>query len=155
MNAEEWFTENGYDKVGVEICPTYEKVEGYPGFYKDKLKAAFNAGSTQVEDECCKKLKEKDIIINFLKKELVHKTAYKNVMKRQYRELREKYDAVKPRVEVQVDVSAHLFAWFDVTNWSDEEAKELTNLWKEIEKRHNTDKKFATFVEGCEKQCRD
>ena len=59
MNAEEWFTENGYDKVGVEIAPTYEKVEGYRGFYKDKLKAAFNAGSTQVEDECCRKLNEK------------------------------------------------------------------------------------------------
>lgn len=155
MNAEKWFTENGYDKVGVEIRPTYEKVEGYPGFYKDKLKAAFNAGSLQNVDDCNKKLKEKDVIINFLKKELVHKTAYKNVMKRQYRELREKYEAVKPRVEVQVDVSAHLFAWFDVTNWSDEESKELTNLWEKIEKRHNVDKRFAAFVEGCEKQCRD
>lgn len=82
-----------------------------------------------------KEIKEKDIIINFLKKELIHKTAYKNVMKRQYRELREKYDAVKPRVEYQRDLKLHKFAWFDITEWSQEEADELTAKWKEIELR--------------------
>ena len=82
-----------------------------------------------------KEIKEKDIIINFLKKELIHKTAYKNVMKRQYRELREKYDAVKPRVEYQRDLKLHKFAWFDVTEWLQEEAEELVAKWKEIENR--------------------
>ena len=136
MDTEEWFIENGYEGVRSEITPTCQTVEGYSGFYENKLKAAFKAGSIQIEDKCYEKLKEKDIIINFLKKELVHKTAYKNVMKRQYRELREKYDAVKPRVEVQIELKEHRFAYFDITNWSKEEAEELLKKWKEIERRN-------------------
>lgn len=41
-----------------------------------------------------KEINEKDAIIKFLKKELQHKTSYRQVMKRQYRELRQKYDAL-------------------------------------------------------------
>ena len=37
---------------------------------------------------------EKDVIINFLKKELIKKTYCRQVMKRQYRELKQKYDAL-------------------------------------------------------------
>ena len=37
---------------------------------------------------------DKDIIINFLKKELIKKTYCRQVMKRQYRELKQKYDAL-------------------------------------------------------------
>lgn len=99
MLFEEWFKENGYDKIEAEITLTHERVEGYPGFYKDKLNAAFEAGKSQVVNECEDKLKEKDVIINFLKKELIHKTAYKNVMKRQYRELKQKIDADKERYD--------------------------------------------------------
>ena len=73
MDAEEWFTENGYEGVRSEMTPTYQTVEGYSGFYENKLKAAFKAGSIQTEDRCYEKLKEKDVIINFLKKELIHK----------------------------------------------------------------------------------
>ena len=75
MDAEEWFTENGYEGVRSEITPTHQTVEGYPEFYKHKIMAAFKAGSIQVKDKCYEKLKEKDVIIDFLKKELIHKTA--------------------------------------------------------------------------------
>lgn len=37
---------------------------------------------------------DKDAIINFLKKELIKKTYCRQVMKRQYRELKQKYDAL-------------------------------------------------------------
>ena len=83
---------------------------------------------------------EKEIIglnavINFLKKELAKKSFCRQVMKRQYRELRQKYDAVKPRVEVQVELKEHRFAYFDITNWSKEEAEELLKKGREIEKK--------------------
>ena len=39
MDAEEWFAENGYEGVRSEITPTYQTVEGYSGFYENKLKA--------------------------------------------------------------------------------------------------------------------
>ena len=99
------------------------------------LKDIYELGQKDTLKQAQKKIKEKDVIINFLKKELIHKTAYKNVMKKQYRELREKYDVVKPRVEFQRDLKLHKFAWFDVTEWSQEEAEGLVAKWKEIENR--------------------
>lgn len=39
------------------------------------------------------------VIINYLKKELIKKTYCRSVMKRQYRELKQKYDALKRVVE--------------------------------------------------------
>lgn len=39
--------------------------------------------------ELQREIAEKDTIINFLKKELIHKTCYRQVMKRQYRELKQ------------------------------------------------------------------
>mgnify|MGYP007069905599 CR=1 FL=1 len=44
-----------------------------------------------------KELAEKDIIINFLKKELMHKMSYRQVMKRQYRELKQQMEADNER----------------------------------------------------------
>lgn len=41
-----------------------------------------------------RELKERDVIIAFLKKELQKKTYCRQVMKRQYRELKQKYDAL-------------------------------------------------------------
>lgn len=41
-----------------------------------------------------RELNERDVIINFLKKELQKKTYCRQVMKRQYRELKQKYDAL-------------------------------------------------------------
>ena len=43
---------------------------------------------------------EKDVIINFLKKELQKKTYCRQVMKRQYRELKQKYNAKKDYVHI-------------------------------------------------------
>lgn len=82
-----------------------------------------------------KEIIELKAVITFLKKELARKSYCRQVMKKQYRELRQKYDAVKPRVEVQVDIKKHEFAYFDITNWSKEEAEELLKKWKEIERR--------------------
>lgn len=45
-----------------------------------------------------KEINEKDAIIKFLKKELQHKTSYRQVMKRQYRELKQKYDSLWVKV---------------------------------------------------------
>ena len=112
MNFDKWWSQYGKDRDSNEYAVA-----------KDAYAA---------RDE---EIKEKDIIINFLKKELIHKTAYKNVMKRQYRELREKYETVKPRVKFQFDIKLHQFAWFDITEWSQEEVDELTAKWKEIELR--------------------
>ena len=42
-------------------------------------------------------LNEKDIIISFLKKELAHKMSYRQVMKRQYRKLRQQMDSDNER----------------------------------------------------------
>lgn len=95
MNAEEWFDENGYEGVKSVITPTLQTVEGYPEFYKHKIMAAFKAGGIQVKDKCYEKLKEKDVIIEFLKKELIHKSSYRQVMKRQYRELKQKCDSLQ------------------------------------------------------------
>ena len=47
-----------------------------------------------------RQLVEKDAIINFLKKELIKKTYCRQVMKRQYRELKQKYEALKNKEKV-------------------------------------------------------
>ena len=44
--------------------------------------------------DSCSNLIEKDIIINFLKKELAHKMSYRQVMKKQYKELKQKYETL-------------------------------------------------------------
>lgn len=87
-------------------------------------------------EEYEREIRDLNVVINFLKKELTKKSFCRQVMKRQYRELRQKYDTVKPRVEVQVELKEHRFAYFDITNWSKEEAEELLKKWKEIERRN-------------------
>jgi ribosomal protein S3 len=44
-----------------------------------------------------KEVKEQAVVIDFLKKELQKKTSYRQVMKRQYRELKQKYDSLWAR----------------------------------------------------------
>lgn len=44
-----------------------------------------------------RELAEKDVIINFLKKELIHKTSFRHVMKRQYRELKQQMNSDNER----------------------------------------------------------
>lgn len=45
-------------------------------------------------NELRQEIKEQAAVIKFLKKELQHKTSYRQVMKKQYRELKEKYDSL-------------------------------------------------------------
>lgn len=45
-------------------------------------------------NELRQEIKEQAAVIKFLKKELQHKVSYRQVMKRQYRELKEKYDSL-------------------------------------------------------------
>ncbi|MBR6145407.1 MAG: hypothetical protein IKQ23_14100 [Treponema sp.] len=45
-------------------------------------------------NELRQEIKEQAAVIKFLKKELQHKTSYRQVMKKQYRELKQKYDAL-------------------------------------------------------------
>lgn len=52
----------------------------------------FNACNSQIES--------RDAVINFLKKELQKKTYCRQVMKRQYRELKQKYEALKNKEKV-------------------------------------------------------
>jgi len=50
-------------------------------------------------EEHSKELAEKDAVINFLKKELIKKTYCRQVMKRRYRELKQKYESLKNRTK--------------------------------------------------------
>ena len=118
MTFNEWWNENNYPDDCKEMC------------YK-----AFEAGCEDNFNHANREINNRDAIINFLKKELIKKSAFKNVMKRQYRELRQKYDTVKPRTEYKIDLKLHKFAWFDVTDWSEEEGEELAKKWKQIENR--------------------
>lgn len=52
----------------------------------------FNACNSQIESQ--------KAVINFLKKELQKKTYCRQVMKRQYRELKQKYEALKNKEKV-------------------------------------------------------
>ena len=51
----------------------------------------------EVYNELRQEIKEQAAVIKFLKKELQHKTSYRQVMKKQYRELKQKYDALLPK----------------------------------------------------------
>ena len=55
-------------------------------------RGVFNACNTQTESQ--------KAVINFLKKELQKKTYCRQVMKRQYRELKQKYEALKNKEKV-------------------------------------------------------
>ena len=60
-------------------------------FEIEDMERAYNEGYSKG----CKTVDfQKDTIITFLKKELIHKTSYRQTMKRQYRELRQKYEAL-------------------------------------------------------------
>ena len=45
-------------------------------------------------NELRQEIKEQAAVIKFLKKELQHKTSYRQVMKGQYRDLKQKYDSL-------------------------------------------------------------
>lgn len=79
---------------------------------------------------------KKDIIIDFLKKELIHKTCYRQVMKRQFNELKRKYEAIKPKERIMGPTNI-VVAEFSVQGWTKEEKQELFKKWKEINKRRN------------------
>lgn len=97
------------------------------------LKSAYDAGYT----EGCKAANfKKDTIIEFLKKELIHKTCYRQTMKRQYRELKQKYDSIMPK-ERLLKPSLTSIAEFSVLGWTEQEKQELFDKWKEINKRKN------------------
>ncbi|MBO7123266.1 MAG: hypothetical protein J6V90_08310 [Treponema sp.] len=53
-----------------------------------------------VFESCNKQVESQKAVINFLKKELQKKTYCRQVMKRQYRELKQKYEALKNKEKV-------------------------------------------------------
>lgn len=76
------------------------KRHDYSEFHKEDCRNAYNAGEENNFLYANRELKERDIIINFLKKELIKKSYCRQVMKRQYRELKQKYNALlKKEVE--------------------------------------------------------
>lgn len=77
MTFEEWWRETNYSDD-----------------YKLMCLKAFRAGEDNF-NEVSRVIDEKEVIINFLKKELIKKTSYRQVMKRQYRELKQKCDALE------------------------------------------------------------
>lgn len=79
---------------------------------------------------------EQETVIKFLKKELIHKTSYRQVMKRQYNELKQKYESVISLLPKERYIEPHLLAEFTVSGWTEKEKAELLNKWKEINKRH-------------------
>ena len=97
------------------------------------LKAAYDAGCAEGHETASF---EKNIIINFLKKELIHKTSFRQVMKRQFNELKQKYEAIKPKERI-IGPANIVVAEFSVQGWTKEEKQELLKKWKEINKRRN------------------
>lgn len=77
MTFEEWWKQHDYSE-----------------FYKEQCREAYNIGMEDNFIYANRELNERDVIINFLKKELQKKTYCRQVMKRQYRELKQKYDAL-------------------------------------------------------------
>ena len=77
MTFEEWWKQNDYSE-----------------FLKENCRKAYNAGEENNFLYANRELKERDVIINFLKKELQKKTYCRQVMKRQYKELKQKYNAL-------------------------------------------------------------
>ncbi len=70
----------------------------YSEHHKEECRQAYNAGYNAGEEDnfirANREINNRDIIINFLKKELLKKSYCRQVMKRQYRELKQKYDAL-------------------------------------------------------------
>ena len=66
----------------------------YSDEIKEACRKAYNAGEEDNFDHANREINNRDIIINFLKKELIKKSYCRQVMKRQYRELKQKYDAL-------------------------------------------------------------
>lgn len=82
MTFEDWWQQHNYSEEIKEAC-----------------RKAYNVGEENNFLYANRELKERDIIINFLKKELQKKTYCRQVMKRQYRELKQKYNALKKESE--------------------------------------------------------
>ena len=83
MTFEEWWKNHDYSEHNKEEC-----------------RDAYNAGMEEDFNKATREINDRDAIINFLKKELIKKTYCRQVMKRQYRELRQKYDAKKGCVDI-------------------------------------------------------
>lgn len=72
------------EKFGKGQCYAYCEIDGV------------NLVSTEALQ---KEVYKQQAIIEFLKKELIHKTSFKNVMKRQYKELQQKCKAQEEKIE--------------------------------------------------------
>ena len=160
MTYEEWLKKNGYIELASydpaiivarkDGMPIWEDEKGHKfiGLCNKKL---FEAGVEEATKEMQNEIKklreqsfsdvynlqreidEKDVIIKFLKKELAHKSSYRQVMKRQYKELKDKYNAIAPKERY---LQNQLITEMVVSGWSEEEKEELLKKWKEINKRH-------------------
>ena len=82
MTFEEWWKQHNYSE-----------------FHKEEYREAYNTGMEDNFIYANRELNEREVIINFLRKELQKKTYCRQVMKRQYRELKQKYDALLTKVE--------------------------------------------------------
>ena len=111
MTFEEWYAREGNHKV-------VEKQNWWKSEDVKKMLEASWTSAYEINNI------EKDAIINFLKKEVQKKSSYKNVMKRQYRELKQKYDAVVPK-ERLLNMTLTPIAEFSVQGWTDKEKQEL------------------------------
>ena len=81
-------------------------------------------------------IKEKDVIINFLKKELQHKISYRQAMKKQYRELKQKYESEKEKPVNVLELELALKVVSEELHKKDSKIWELT---EKIEKMKNCD----------------
>lgn len=79
---------------GIKYKARLSKMADTFGFSGSGVEIQFSVEDSARQNEA---LAEKDAIINFLKKELIHKTSYRQVMKRQYRELKQQADADNKR----------------------------------------------------------
>ena len=66
---------------------------------KELCQKAYHAGEQASFDYSLKAINDRDAIIDFLKRELQKKAYCRQVMKRQYRELKMKYEALKRKLD--------------------------------------------------------
>jgi hypothetical protein len=85
LTFEEWYARDGNRKI----------VEKQKWWSSEDVKRMLEASWTSAYEVC---EIEKDGIINFLKKELIKKTYCRQVMKKQYRELKQKYEALLHKI---------------------------------------------------------
>ncbi len=157
MTFEEWYTDvfGGHitkEQATDEVRIAYEYYVEAEHLKNENNKLKFLASMQRGNQGVClkidgkdmtdivtlqKELSEKDVVINFLKKELIHKTSFRQVMKRQYRELKQ---------QMKVDNERHTKMYADAVVDNKRELQRLKLETKKVEKELNIEREKYEFL---------